>query len=349
VTTLTTRTHRIAAAILALVLVLSVTPASADPISDKRAQAEAVQSQIGALDTKAEIAAEAYNRARGRYNKLTSQVHATSDKLAVIRGHMHKLQTALDSRAYHMYRQGPLGFLEVLLNAKSFDDFNTSIELLTDISTQDANTVSDLKQARKQSETLFASLRSAQKSAGVQKAEMAANKRAVLAKLSERKTMLAGIKSDIKSLITAQQAAEAAAARAAAISSGSGFTMDPGGNPPTSSKGAAAVWWAEKALGAPYVWAASGPDSFDCSGLTMWAYGHVGVSLPHSSAEQIGYGQRVGRANLEPGDLVFFGSPIHHVGMYVGGGSFIEAPHSGAVVRIASLSNRSDYAGACRP
>jgi cell wall-associated NlpC family hydrolase len=81
----------------------------------------------------------------------------------------------------------------------------------------------------------------------------------------------------------------------------------------------------------------------------MWAYGHVGVSLPHSSAAQIGSGARVSRGNLQPGDLVFFGSPIHHVGMYVGGGSFIEAPHTGAVVRIASLSNRDDYAGACRP
>jgi cell wall-associated NlpC family hydrolase len=109
------------------------------------------------------------------------------------------------------------------------------------------------------------------------------------------------------------------------------------------------VWWAEQALGKPYEWAASGPDSFDCSGLTMWAYDHVGVSLPHSSAEQIGSGTRVSRSNLQPGDLVFFGSPIHHVGMYVGGGDFIEAPHTGAVVRISSLSNRSDYAGACRP
>jgi cell wall-associated NlpC family hydrolase len=329
------------------VLLFGVTSASADPISDKRAQASAVQSQISALDTKAEIATEAYNRSRDRYNTLTSKVHATSYKLSVIRGHMHKLQTSLDSRADHMYRQGPLGFLEVLLNAKSFDDFNTSLELLTNISTQDANTVSDLKSAKNQSETLYATLKSAQKSAGIQKAAMASNKARVLAHLSERKTMLASINADIRNLIAAQQAAEAAAARANAASNG--FVMDTGGNPPTSSKGAAAVWWAEKALGAPYVWAGSGPNEFDCSGLVMWAYGHVGVSLPHSSAEQIGYGQRVGRAYLQPGDLVFFGSPIHHVGMYVGGGSFIEAPHTGAVVRIASLDNRGDYAGACRP
>ena len=104
-----------------------------------------------------------------------------------------------------------------------------------------------------------------------------------------------------------------------------------------------------KAIGSPYEWAASGPDSFDCSGLTMWAYGHVGVSLPHHAASQIGYGQRVSRSNLQPGDLVFFGSPIHHVGMYVGHGDFIHAPHTGDVVKISSLADRGDYVGACRP
>jgi cell wall-associated NlpC family hydrolase len=81
----------------------------------------------------------------------------------------------------------------------------------------------------------------------------------------------------------------------------------------------------------------------------MWAYAHVGVSLPHHAASQISQGSYVSRSNLQPGDLVFFGSPIHHVGMYVGGGDFIEAPYSGASVRIVSLGNRGDYAGACRP
>ena len=109
------------------------------------------------------------------------------------------------------------------------------------------------------------------------------------------------------------------------------------------------MWWAEKAIGRPYVWSASGPNSFDCSGLTMWAYGHAGVSLPHRSRDQIHRGARVSRSNLRPGDLVFFGSPIHHVGMYVGAGDFIEAPHAGSRVRIASLAERGDYVGACRP
>jgi len=105
---------------------------------------------------------------------------------------------------------------------------------------------------------------------------------------------------------------------------------------------------ARRYLGAPYRWAASGPNSFDCSGFTMFVYRQVGVSLPHSSRAQIHYGQRVSRGDLKPGDLVFFGSPIHHVGIYAGNNTYIHAPRTGDVVRFSSM-NRSGYAGATRP
>ena len=104
-----------------------------------------------------------------------------------------------------------------------------------------------------------------------------------------------------------------------------------------------------KYLGCPYQWAASGPRRFDCSGFTMFVYAQVGVSLPHSSRAQINCGQRVSKANLQPGDLVFFGSPIHHVGLYIGGGNMIHAPHTGDVVSIDPIGYSGDYAGACRP
>jgi len=117
--------------------------------------------------------------------------------------------------------------------------------------------------------------------------------------------------------------------------------------PPTRAPRSQVVSIAKRYLGAPYVWAAAGPNSFDCSGFTMFVYRQVGVSLPHSSRAQIGYGERVSRSNLRPGDLVFFGSPIHHVGIYVGGGMMIHAPHTGARVRIDPL--HSNYSGAARP
>lgn len=111
----------------------------------------------------------------------------------------------------------------------------------------------------------------------------------------------------------------------------------------------AAVQAALSQVGRPYRWGASGPSSFDCSGLTLWAWARSGVSLPHSSRAQYASTKRVSRAQWQPGDLLFFGSPIHHVGMYIGSGKMVAAPHSGAAVRVSSATSRRDYVGAGRP
>jgi cell wall-associated NlpC family hydrolase len=111
-----------------------------------------------------------------------------------------------------------------------------------------------------------------------------------------------------------------------------------------------AVRVAEDQLGKPYVWGAEGPDSFDCSGLTKYAYAAAGISLPHYTGDQWNAGRHVAESELRPGDLIFFGSDLHHMAMYVGGGQLIHAPHSGDVVRFASLSGwfQDNYAGAVR-
>jgi cell wall-associated NlpC family hydrolase len=109
-----------------------------------------------------------------------------------------------------------------------------------------------------------------------------------------------------------------------------------------------AVSVARQQIGKPYEWAADGPDTFDCSGLTMYAWGKAGVSLPHSSQAQFGSLTHIAKSQLQPGDLVFFGSPIHHVGIYEGGGIMIDAPETGENVRRDSIG-RADYAGSARP
>jgi cell wall-associated NlpC family hydrolase len=111
-----------------------------------------------------------------------------------------------------------------------------------------------------------------------------------------------------------------------------------------------AVRVAEDQLGKPYVWGAEGPDSFDCSGLTKYAYAAAGIELPHYTGDQWNSGRHVAESDLRPGDLIFFHSDLHHMGMYIGGGRLIHAPHSGDVVRIASLSGwfQDNYAGAVR-
>ncbi|WP_164848058.1 NlpC/P60 family protein [Lacticaseibacillus hulanensis] len=127
-------------------------------------------------------------------------------------------------------------------------------------------------------------------------------------------------------------------------SSSSASSSSSSSNSSYSASYGSAIAAAESQMGKPYVWGGAGPSSFDCSGLTMWAFAKIGVSLPHSAALQSQMGTRVSVSSLQPGDLVFWGSPAHHVGIYIGGGQFIHAPHTGDVVKITSISGyRPDY------
>jgi peptidoglycan DL-endopeptidase CwlO len=127
-----------------------------------------------------------------------------------------------------------------------------------------------------------------------------------------------------------------AAASTGGIPTPSAVTAPP--PPGNAGTGAQAVGIAMRYLGVPYVWGGASPGGFDCSGLTMYVYAQLGISLPHYAAAQYGMGYAVGQDQLQAGDLVFF-SGLGHMGMYIGGGSFIHAPHTGDVVKISSLSD----------
>ncbi|MES9538729.1 NlpC/P60 family protein [Spirillospora sp. NPDC049024] len=114
-----------------------------------------------------------------------------------------------------------------------------------------------------------------------------------------------------------------------------------------TGKAAQALRYAMSKIGRPYVWGAAGPSTFDCSGLTMWAYKQVGINLPHYTGSQWNAGTHVSRSELQPGDLVFFYSDLHHMGIYVGGGKMLHAPQTGDVVKIASMDGRP-FAGGVR-
>ena len=197
------------------------------------------------------------------------------------------------------------------------------------------------------------------------------------ATIKNRRDLAAGVQGQLEEALKAEQArlaaeaeakakaeAEAAAKRAAAArrvpavavqaaapgSSGSAaramtvVASSPPAAASTTPVPAGAPTAVEVALaqqGDPYRWAASGPDSFDCSGLIMFAYKAAGVSLPHSSRALRGMTERISVDELQPGDLVFGGSPVHHVGMYIGNGQMVHAPHSGDVVRVASVYSTS--------
>lgn len=253
-----------------------------------------------------------------------------------------------------MYRSGPVGIVEVLLGANDFDEFAATWDFLKNLNEQEADSVSELKDTRAKVEGLKKDLAGQEAAAAKTVDQMAANKADIKGKLAEQKSLYAGLENEIAALEAAEAAEEARALAAAREASAREASRKSAISPtrtfpaPTRAARSEVVAIAKRYLGAPYSWGASGPNSFDCSGFTMFVYSQVGVSLPHSSRAQIGSGQRVSRSDLQPGDLVFFGSPIHHVGIYVGGGAYIHAPSTGDVVKISALS-RSDYAGACRP
>jgi len=340
---LTTRIRAFGALILAGALFLSAVPAFAVPAS-KIGQARQVKSQIDALNERVERASERYNIAADKHAKLLKQKRTAAKKLAKVQNRMNVVQRHLNTRANSMYRQGPMGFVDVLLGAESFEEFSVTWDLLKDLNNDDAESVAELKDLRIKAKAAHRELVSKERASKRQVAIMRANERSIRSKLAERKRKLSGLEREIAALEAAEEAARARRAASFVSNNGGGRSFPP----PTRAPRSEVVSIARKYLGAPYRWAAAGPNAFDCSGLTMFVYRQVGVSLPHSSRAQIGSGQRVSRSNLAPGDLVFFGSPIHHVGLYVGGGMMIHAPHTGDVVRYASIS-RSDYAGACRP
>jgi cell wall-associated NlpC family hydrolase len=128
----------------------------------------------------------------------------------------------------------------------------------------------------------------------------------------------------------------------------SGTYSGPLPNVPASGRAAAAVRYAMAQVGKAYVWGAAGPSAFDCSGLMMAAWAQAGVGLPHSSSAQQGSGMRVSESQLQPGDLVFYYSPVSHVGMYIGNGLIVNAENPSVGVKVTGLHSMP-YSGAVRP
>jgi peptidoglycan DL-endopeptidase CwlO len=333
----------------ATALLLTAVPAHAVTSAQKMAQAADVKRQVEALDNRVEVAGEKYNLAADKHSKLLAQRRSAAARLAKAQKRLNKLEKHLNTRAGDMYRNGPLGFLDVLLGARTFDQFARTWDVLKQLNVDDANYIAETKDARAEATAAHNELTAKERAAAKQESIMASNRSYVLSELSKRKQEYRGLEAEVTQLQQQEAAAQLASARAQARSMGhSGSTADDNYPTPSIPAHGDVVAYARSRIGCPYVWAASGPRAFDCSGLAMWCYGKIGISLPHSSAEQYNSGPHVSKSDLQPGDLVFFGSSIHHVGIYIGGGDMIEAPYTGARVRVASAF-RSDYHGACRP
>jgi cell wall-associated NlpC family hydrolase len=338
------------ALLLTCVLTLQVGSAFAVPktstaTKNKMAEAARIQAQVADLDDKAEVATEDWNDAKIAYDDLHAKVTKLDADVAAIDKQSEQLQAALNARVDAMYRSGPMSLLDMLFGATSFEQFVATWDLMNKQSRDEAETITRLDVLRASKVTVEADLKDAQAAAKTVYDTMSARRADVLAAQAKAESLQRGVRKELAALQAADRARRSADAKK---HKGSGKGTGWNWGDPARQPRSGVVTIALKYLGRPYVWAASGPRSFDCSGFTMFVYAQVGVHLPHSSRSQINYGARVSRANLKPGDLLFFYSPIHHVAIYIGGGKMVHAPHRGDVVSIDPVTWGS-FAGACRP
>ena len=318
--------------------------AGAEPsLAEKRAQADTVLGQIAAVDAELGHAIEAYNAAEIRLSGIKAEQKVNARRLEIARANFKRAQATLERRLVALYTADQESALTVLLGASSIEELINRVDAINRVSEQDARIIREVKMFRDEVRTREAQLKRAAVEQEQVVAELAARKASIESRLAERRQLLSSIKDEIASI----QAAEARqqdrlqAQAEERLSTGSSAGGGGGGNPPPGNYGGV-VGIAMQFLGTPYVWGGASPSGFDCSGFVMYVYARVGVSLPHNAAMQYGYGSPVSRANLQPGDLVFFNG-LGHNGIYIGGNQFIHSPHTGDVVKISSLTGWYDY------
>jgi cell wall-associated NlpC family hydrolase len=371
------RTPRRAALLAGLTATLALTllptgSAQADPATTVDTAA-AAQAQVQALADKAEIVIEKYDASQDAL--ATAQTQLTTDRAAIAAAQttVDSTQVLVDAIARDAYESGALGgAASVLLSqdpqaALRGADYLERLADNRDRALAQATTARNgLVQAQASTnqelasvQALQASLQAEQKTInaliGKQQAALVATQAQAQAQAAAQVAATTQVsRSEVRTVLPKAVAAvtvKVAAPRAAAPVAAAPVAAAPVAavSAMANSKAAAVLRYAYAQLGKPYRYGAAGARTFDCSGLTMRAWAAAGVAISHNAAAQYGSTKHVARGALEPGDLVYFGRPIHHVGIYIGGGKFIEAPYTGADIRISNLSARHDYAGASRP
>jgi cell wall-associated NlpC family hydrolase len=321
-------------ALLALPLALP-SFASADTLSQKRARAHQIMGELATLDTRMEKVVERYDAATGKLAAVKAQIAQNQRTLAVTRYNLQMAKTMLQQRVVAMYKQRPVELLDVMLATKSFSSMVDQLDLLDRVGTSDSTMVDSIGGYQTTIVATQKTLVTDRTAAEQLVAQRATEKAGVEQALATRRSMLRGVKAQIAQLVAQQaQAAQQTAQRAGAVLPVGTITPDH----------SSVVAFAESFVGkSPYVWGGASPSGFDCSGFTMYVYSNFGVSLPHNAAAQQSCTTPVPSGQEQPGDLVFFGTPAYHVGLYVGGGSMVNAPYTGAYVSYGSVAGAAGF------
>ena len=337
----------------------SVPGARAGSIGAKRAQAQGVLAKLQQLDAAAQRANSRYEAASRTLRRVEHRLRINHQALGVARGNLGRAQRTLAKRLVAVYTtQEEQSSLAVILGARSLGDLISRIETANAVSKRDSALIRQVvgfKQQIVHRRTLLRTERARQRQLVTARA---AERNQIEGKLASERHLYNSVRSQIAQMLSAQRSAQRTAAHSARVAATqvakpkASYGPSPVSSSVPGDRYASVVGIAMRYLGTPYVFGGASPSGFDCSGLVMYVYAQVGVSLPHYTVAQYDYPDSVSvsRSQLEPGDLVFFAG-LGHVGIYVGGGNFIHAPHTGSVVRIDSLSEgwyASEYDGAKR-
>ncbi|MGW8885142.1 NlpC/P60 family protein [Streptomyces sp. NPDC055749] len=301
-----------------------------------------VRAKIDRLYHDAEVATEQYNGTKEKATAAARSLDTLRDEAARRTERLNTARGTLGSLATAQYRSGGLDPAVQLALSSDPDQYLERASYLNRAGDRQAAVLNGIRrqvtgvaQLRARAEGELATLTA-------RRAELTEHKKTVRTKLADARRLLDTLTdAERADYERSADAAHGGAATRADRSTPRGAVSAP------NARAAQAVDFAYTALGKPYVWGATGPSSFDCSGLTQAAWRSAGVSLPRTTYTQINAGQRVSRSELAPGDLVFFYSGISHVGLYIGGGQMIHAPRPGAPVRVAPI-DQMPFAGATR-
>jgi cell wall-associated NlpC family hydrolase len=332
-----------------LLVALPGLTATSSRAAPDRAQVEAAEDRLLELERDFQLVSERYNLVAEELRSLQARVATAELETEALERRIGRRQDSAISLARALYKGGSSLGVETVLASESITEIERQLRYL-EASEQEQLKIFERLGAEKEAlEIKIAELEAARADAMREQNRLSELRTTIEKKVESQRAEVQHLNRLLERARRREQARReqrrAAAARAAVTVPTVTVPKTPSAPNANAQK---AVEAALSQLGKPYRWGAAGPDSYDCSGLTQWAWAHADVSLPHNSGAQYAATPRVARSEWAPGDLLFFGDPIHHVGMYIGDGRMVEAPYSGQVVRVNSAV-RSDYVGAGRP
>ncbi len=326
---------------LVVALVITLIPTSqAAPTTDLRA----VRAQVEQLQEDAAEAGENAQAAKIQLAKLKKQLSSVQQQADVQRQSVETIRKSLAAIAISRYKSTGLGEGLELLFSSDPSLYLSAAGSLENVTRKQAIELRKYATAKQRLDASTLTVSDKLKLVQAAEARYRAQAAQVGKKLAQAEKLLAKLEKEDRERLLKIQAMDEEERRKYSIEQAKLANA-------VSGRAGVALRYAVQQIGDNYVWGAAGPIKWDCSGLTMRSFQQAGVRLPHSSRAQFSYGRSITRSNLQPGDLVFFGSPISHVGIYIGKNKMVHAPRPGARVQIAEFGNffgRKKYVGARR-